>query len=65
MNKVKFMDKKDKIYVGSLGNAIIDPKGKYDAYYVLEEDGTKSWQLRVDENSDKVLRHVKVRKING
>jgi hypothetical protein len=49
-----------KINVGDLGEAIISPKGFIDVTYVREGDGTKSWQLLPDENSDTFLKSAKV-----
>jgi hypothetical protein len=54
------LHKGKKIYVGDLGEAVISSKGFIDAHYVLEEDGTKSWQLLPDEHSDTWLKTVKV-----
>lgn len=52
--------KKKQIYVGSLGEAIISPKGFIEVIYVLEEDGTKSWQLLPSEHSDIFLKSTRV-----
>jgi hypothetical protein len=52
--------RKKQIYVGDLGEAIITPKGFIDVHYVLEEDGTKSWQLLPSEHSDVILKSTKV-----
>jgi hypothetical protein len=54
---------KKKIYVGELGDAYItNKKNKKGIWvsYVLEEDGTKSWQLNPDENSDTIIKSAKV-----
>lgn len=50
------------IYVGGLGEAIISKRyGFIDAYFVKEEDGTKSWQVHPDEfRGDEILKSVKV-----
>ena len=49
------------IYVGGLGDARIDETyGFITVHYVLEEDGTKSWQLLPDEHSDKGIKTAKV-----
>jgi hypothetical protein len=55
---------KARIYVGELGEAVIDTKGKIWAYLVLEEDDTISWQLHPDENSDFVLESRKVKPLD-
>lgn len=51
-----------KIYVGDLGDAVISKRyGFIDAYYVKEEDGTKSWQVHPDEmRGDAILKSIKV-----
>ena len=50
-----------KIHVGNLGECVITKnKNAILAYYVLEEDGTKSWQLLPNENSDIILKSIRV-----
>lgn len=49
------------IYVGDLGEAKISKRGNIHAFYINEEDGTKSWQLHPDEfRGDTILKSVKV-----
>ena len=51
-----------RIYVGGLGEAVISKRyGFIDAYFIKEEDGTKSWQVHPNEmRGDEILKSVKV-----
>jgi hypothetical protein len=58
------LKKGNAINVGELGGAMIvdnNDKKAITAYYVEEEDGTKSWQLNPDYYSDRIIKSAKVR----
>jgi hypothetical protein len=53
--------RKKKIWVGDLGDAVFGKSpDAVTAFYVKEEDGTKSWQLLPDYNSDTLIKSKKV-----